>query len=96
MSGDDDELAEVKRKIEFVAGQVHLLIGFLVAVIDTHPDPDDLARRFEKIEQITLARTEGVLVAEDYIDGELDISKRLKRAIEIARGRKASRRTDQG
>jgi hypothetical protein len=88
----EDELAEVKWKVEFVAGQVHLLVGFLISIIETHPDPEDLARRFENIEQVTLARTEGVLVAEDYIDGELDISKRLKRAIEIARERKASLR----
>lgn len=78
------------RPLEFLGGQVLLLVGFLVAIIDTHPDPDDLALRFEKIEQTTLARSEGVLVAEDYIEGELDISKRLKRAIEIAQGRKVS------
>jgi hypothetical protein len=41
-----------------------------------------------------LARAEGALISEDYLDGELDISQRLKVALEIARERQAAARKD--
>ena len=94
MGNEEDEITELKRKLEFVGGQVHLLVGFLLAVIDTHHDPDELGRHFEKVQQITLARTESTLVAEAYIEGQLDISQRLKPAIEKAQARKEAPRKD--
>jgi hypothetical protein len=42
-----DEVAKLRGKLRFVDGQVHMLMGFLLAIIDTHPDPAELARHFE-------------------------------------------------
>ncbi len=71
-----------------------MLVGFLLAVIDSHPDPAELARHFETAAQITLAKSEAALIAEEYIDGELDVSHRLKRALETAQARPKVRRKD--
>ena len=73
-----------KEKLEFVAGQVHMLVGFLLAVIDVHPAVDELAGLFETFEQVTLANTEATLISECYLDGQLDISRRLKRRLKTA------------
>jgi hypothetical protein len=83
-----------EEKIEFLGGQVHMLVSFLIAAIDAHPDPEGLSKRFESSSQIALAQTETKLLADDYIEGELNIVERLKTALRIAQERKASRRTD--
>ena len=92
---DDEELDLLWRRLRYSDGQVHMLIGFLLAVIDTHPDPHELMRHFERAEQITLAKSEASLIAEDYIDGEIDVANRLKAALETARARKATGNKDQ-
>jgi hypothetical protein len=69
-------------KLEFLAGQVHALMGFAMAVITSHPNRSLLAEHFEKIAEINLARAEGELVSDDYVDGVLDVKERLKRTLE--------------
>jgi hypothetical protein len=95
---DEEELDMLWSRLRFANGQIHMLIGFLLAVIDTHPDPSELNRHFELAEQITLANSEAALIAEEYIDGELDVSKRLKNALERALARRGDQRKgpDQG
>ena len=87
---EPDEVAELRERLRFVSGQMHMLVGFLLAVIDTHPDPTELARHFETAAQITLALSEGALIPEKYLDGELNILARLKDALENARARQAA------
>jgi hypothetical protein len=70
-------------KIEFLAGRVHALLGFATAVITSHPNPTVLAQHLEKIGEINLARAETEPVAEEYVDGVLDIKNRLKNAVEM-------------
>jgi hypothetical protein len=91
-----DEIAQLQGKVEFLGGQVHMLVSFLIAAIDAHPDPDGLSKRFELSSQVALAKTENVLLAEDYIDGELNIAGRLRTILKIARERKALRSKGQG
>jgi hypothetical protein len=88
----DDE----NRKLEFVGGQVHALMGFALAVIDTHPEPERLARAIDTFGQVTLARAEGVLVSDRYIDGIQDVMNRLKRGVETAPERRELHNKDEG
>ncbi len=77
-------------KIEFLAGRVHALLGFAMAVITSHPNPSLLAQHLEKIGEVNLARAEAEPVSDDYVDGVLDIKDRLKRAVETVLGQKTN------
>jgi hypothetical protein len=85
----DDEL-------EFIAGQVHALMGFALAVIDAHPAPARLAQSIDSIGQVTLARAEGVLVSDRYIDGIQNVMDRLRYGVETALGRQEPHSRDEG
>jgi hypothetical protein len=76
--------------IRFLAGQVHALVGFCVAVINTHPSPADLSQHLEAIEHVTLARVESTLVIEDFLDGVRNVFDRLKTAVANAETRQAA------
>ena len=71
-------------KIQFLGGQVHALIGFALAIIHTHPAPVRLPRHLDFVGQITLARAEGSLVSDEYLDGVQDVQNRLTHAVETA------------
>jgi hypothetical protein len=71
-------------KIEFLGGQVHALIGFATAVITASADPSRLGRHLDFVGQINLARAEGSLVSDVYVEGVQDIQDRLRRAVEMA------------
>ena len=77
-------------KIEFLAGQVHALMGFAIAIITTSADPTRLARHLDFVGEITLARTEGASVPDSYVEGVQDIQDRLTRAVETARTPRAN------
>jgi hypothetical protein len=94
MDDEGAELDEVWKRLRFSDGQIHMLMGFCLALIDTHPDPSELARHFETAVQTTIAKSESALIEEEYLDGELDVSGRLKRALEIALARKGVPRRD--
>jgi len=78
-------------RLDFLAGQVHALMGFAQAVISTHHAPERLARHLDSIGQMALARAEGTLVSDDYVDGVQDVQNRLKRGVEIALGQREAR-----
>ena len=64
-------------KIEFTAGRVHALVGFMTAVILTHPNPAQLAKALEKVGQANLATAESALVVDAYVDGVQDMQRRI-------------------
>jgi hypothetical protein len=85
-------MADDRREIEnvrFLAGQVHALMGFCVAVINTHPSPDDLRLHLDAVEHVTLARVESTLVIEDFLEGVRNVFDRLKTAVADAEARQA-------
>jgi hypothetical protein len=84
------------RKLEFIGGQVHALMGFALAVIDTHPAPARLAQSIDSIGQITLARAEGILVSDRYIDGIQNVMGRLRRGLETALAHQEPHNSDEG
>lgn len=75
--------------VRFLAGQVHALVGFCVAIINTHPSPADLSQHLEAVEHVTLARVESTLVIEDFLDGVRNVFDRLKTAVANAETRQA-------
>jgi hypothetical protein len=85
---DDTQKTETEN-VHFLAGQVHGLIGFCIAVINTHPSPANLSQHIEAVEHVTLARVESTLVIEDFLDGVRNVFDRLKTAAAIAEARQA-------
>jgi hypothetical protein len=83
-------------KLEFLAGQVHALIGFCVAIIDDHHDIARLTKQIDRFEQLILAHIESTLVAEIYLDGARDVMDRLKKAVAMAQERQAVQNRDRG
>ena len=77
-------------KIEFLGGQVHALIGFATAMITADDNPERLQKHLNIIGEVSLARAEGSLVPESYIDGVLDVRDRLRRAVEMALKQRAT------
>lgn len=75
--------------IRFLAGQVHGLVGFCIAVINSHPSPAELSLHLEAVEHVTLARVESTLVIEDFLDGVRNVFDRLKTAVADAEARQA-------
>ena len=76
-------------KIEFLGGQVHALIGFATAVITASDDLAYLARHLDFVSQTNLVKAENALVDEMYVEGVLDVQKRLKSAVETALAHRA-------
>ncbi len=89
-----DEYSKVKRDLDFITGQVHLLTSFLVSVIDTHPEPNALWQHFEKASQVASARAPLVPDSADFLDGQQELMLRLKAAIESAGATLADHQSD--
>jgi hypothetical protein len=83
MADDTQESANV----HFIAGQVHALVGFCVAVINTHPSPVELGLHLDAVEHVTLAQVESTLVIEDLLQGVRNVFDRLKAAAAEAEAR---------
>jgi hypothetical protein len=75
--------------VRFLAGQMHALIGFCIAVINTHPSPADLSLHLDAVEHVTLAKVESTLVIEEFLDGVRNVFDRLRRAVADAEARQA-------
>lgn len=76
--------------VQFLAGQVHALIGFCIAIINTHSSPAELSQHIEAAEHVTLAHVESTLVIEDFLDGVRNVFDRLKVAVADAEARQAA------
>jgi hypothetical protein len=87
---DNDEV----RRVDFVAGQVHSLIGFALAVVNTHPDPANLQAHLEKADLAAVSIAGGQLVSDDFLKGMEDVAVRLRVSVESARQRRGAARTD--
>ena len=61
----------------FVAGQVHALVSFALALARTHPDRELLLRAFEKSSQEGLAKAEIALTSEQVIVGFQDTAAKI-------------------
>jgi len=85
-----DDTAETETEnVRFLAGQVHALVGFCIAVINTHPSPTELGLHVDAAEHVTLAHVESTLVLEDFLEGVRNVFDRLKTAVADAEARQA-------
>jgi hypothetical protein len=89
-----DEHSKIKRDLDFITGQVHLLTSFLVSVIDTHPEPNALWRHFERANQAASARAQLQPGSDDFLDGQRELMLQLKGAIENAGATLANYQSD--
>lgn len=71
-------------KIEFTAGRVHALVGFVTAVAYSHPDPVKLAAAWEQVGLANLAMAESQPVDEAYIEGVQDMQQRIQALVALA------------
>jgi hypothetical protein len=78
------------KNVRFLAGQVHALVGFCVAIINTHPSAGELSQHLDAAEHVTLAHVESTLVIEDFLDGVRNVFDRLRDAVASAEARQAS------
>jgi hypothetical protein len=76
--------------VQFLAGQVHAIVGFCIAIINTHPSPAELSQHIGAAEHVTLAHVESTLVIEDFLDGVRNVFDRLKIAVADAEARQAA------
>jgi hypothetical protein len=88
--------AEIRRRLQWLAGQTHGLTSVLTTLVMTHRSPADLAREIAAVEQIALALVESAVVPDDYLDGMRDIFDRLKKSAAIAQEQQANRNKDPG
>jgi hypothetical protein len=71
-------------KIEFLAGEVHALMGFATAIVMTHPDISELAEQIEQTAQANLALAEGSVVPDEFVEGVQHIWDRIRKAIKTS------------
>jgi hypothetical protein len=83
-----------EHRVNFLAGQVHSLIGFALAVINTHPDPANLQAHLETADVAAVSVAGGPLVSDEFLKGMEDVAVRLRVSVESARWRMGEPRTD--
>ncbi len=81
--------------VQFLAGQVHALVGFCIAIINNHPSPTQLGLHLDAVEHVTLAHVESTLVMEDFLDGVRNVFDRLKAAVADAEARHEEQRQEE-
>jgi len=82
------------RLVDFLAGQVHSLVGFALAVVNTHPDPANLQAHLESADVAATRIAGGAHVSNDFLKGMEDVATRLRASVESARSRKGTPYTE--
>jgi hypothetical protein len=72
---------EVQR-VDFIAGEVHALLCFALAVSTAFSDRDLLCHQFEKTSQVGLAKLETSLVGDKTVAGFQDVCGRILGALQ--------------
>jgi len=80
-------------RTDYIAGQVHGLIAFALAVISSHHDPANLEAHLASVSFAAGARAGAEPVSEDFLEGMEDVAGRLRKIAEKARLRKGAPRT---
>jgi hypothetical protein len=75
-------------RTDFIAGQVHGLIAFALAIVATHPNPAALEEQLKTADLVATAKAGAEPVSEDFLDGMADVSWRLADLVGKARQRR--------
>lgn len=86
MAGD-----EIDYDPEFLAGRIHALLAFALALIETHPNLALLEQHLAAAEQAGLAVTEATLVPDKFLDGQRQVMERLRQRAVRAQARRDRR-----
>jgi hypothetical protein len=92
MVEENEENAQLVAHLRFISGQVTMLLDLCVAFISCNSDPERLAQRFEATVKSTLAHTDVKLIAQEFLDGELEIVNQVRLNVMSALPRKAIQR----
>ena len=65
-------------KIDFLGGEVDVLLTFVSAVIRTHADPGALQRAYMQSRELQAASTPGAPASKAFVHGQEQIRERLK------------------
>ena len=82
---------EVSR-LDFIAGQMHELLSFALAVINTHQDPANLEAHLASADLAASAHAGAEQASDSFLAGMEDVAVRLRSAAETARQRKGEPR----
>jgi hypothetical protein len=80
LSDPFDPASEAGR-VDFVAGEVHCLIAFALALAATHPNRAALRTQFEKAKEVAVAIAEPQMISESFLEGLEDVARRLNAAL---------------
>jgi hypothetical protein len=64
-------------RVEYLAGQVHALLTFAAALMNTHPAQARLKREFQRLEKVAVAQTESRPVKEAFLVGQQQTNESL-------------------
>jgi hypothetical protein len=78
--------AEEAARSDFLAGEVHALLAFALAVARAHPNPAALLAQFLAAEQAGLARLETQLALDELVEGYQFVTDRLRVVLEAVAG----------
>jgi hypothetical protein len=76
---------------EFTAGRVQGALAILLALVQTHPDPQAMLDFLEQAEQAALANVEPTLLSDRYIEGMRDMIDRAHNHLNLRLGRRPDR-----
>jgi hypothetical protein len=74
-------MATDSERIDFLGGQVLALAHFMAVLINTHPHQASLREHFAIAKQVGLAKTEGQLVADAFLEGMNDINDQIEKSL---------------
>ena len=77
-------------RLDFVAGQVHGLVAFALAIIHAHPDPTALMKYLKVADMVAEGIAGGSTVSDDFLKGVDDVSGRLESAVQTVREHKGT------
>jgi hypothetical protein len=69
--------------LEFVGGRANGVIAVLLALAQTHPEPEKLLSHLEQSEQAGLAQVEANQLSDQYIDGMRDVIDRVRNLLRL-------------
>ena len=63
-------------------GKVHALVGLMLVIAQVHPDPAQMLRELDRMDQSMTARTEATPVPEAYLDGQRDVVQKMRTTLQ--------------
>ncbi len=69
--------------LSHAAGRIHGLVAVLLALAETHPEPEALLDALDEFGHIALATVESTLASDLYLDGTRDVIDRVRNLLRL-------------